>query len=383
MDAVRSPAFVVDLGLLRQNGELLARVQRESGAKVLLAQKGFSMWSTYPLLRHYLAGCCASGLHEALLAYEEFGGEVHVYAPFFKEEEIRQIIPIAGHISFNSMTQWRRWRSMLDEARASGLTVPSPGIRVNPEHSEVEVALYDPCSPGCRLGVRAQALEDEDLSGLEGLHFHALCEQDADVLERTLAAVEQRFSRLLKHVRWVNMGGGHHITRKEYDVERLIRIVRDFKQRWNKEVYLEPGEAVALNTGYLVATVQDVVGMNAGDALPSAILDISATAHMPDTLEMPYRPLVFGADWPGVHAHAYRLGGPSCLAGDVIGDYSFPKPLEIGQKLVFGDMAHYTMVKTTTFNGVPHPDIVTYEPGKDELTVVRRFGYEDFKGKLS
>jgi carboxynorspermidine decarboxylase len=614
---VQTPAFVVDLGLLRANGELLARVQRESGANILLAQKGFSMWSVYPLLRKYLRGCCASGLHEALLAHEEFGGEVHVYAPFFKPEEMEQILPIAGHMSFNSLAQFHKWKPLIDARRAGSLPAPSPGIRVNPEHSEVDVAMYDPCSPGCRLGIRAEALEGQDLDGIDGLHFHALCEQDSDVLERTLAAVEQRFPRLLQQVQWVNMGGGHHITRKDYDVDRLIRVVREFKQRWGKEVYLEPGEAVALNTGYLIASVQDMVGqrpsfakaasapsvahghssshpfryrtqadanragaalcerleaalgsLNGADAaerlhteaqsllswaqesgwlvsaqaltekfgefeqlggasehdvvldrpagrvikltrppnfgargetvaylenvlacyhllgldwrfegivqaddglrvitsqsfvegegattaqikaymaalgfqqvkphtfqratdgimiadarsdnvlcdaagnlvlidvhvlnvhlpdlaldpapaaevLPTAILDISATAHMPDTLEMPYRPLIQGAGWPQDHAHLYRLGGPTCLAGDVIGDYSFPAPLKIGQRLVFADMAHYTMVKTTTFNGVPHPDIVTFEPETGELRVIRRFGYEDFKRKLS
>lgn len=382
--AVATPAFVVDLGLLEDNLKKLALVQKESGAKVLLALKGFSMFATFPLVRRYLSGCCASGLHEALLAHEEFGREVHVYAPAFKEEEMRRIIPIADHISFNSLRQWRLHRPQIEAARARG-HAPSPGLRVNPEHSEVEVALYDPCSPGCRLGTRADALEGEDLSGLEGLHFHALCEQNSDVLERTLAAVEQRFPRLLDQVKWVNMGGGHHITRSDYDVERLIRVVGDFKRRTGKEVYLEPGEAVALNTGYLVASVLDVVGegSTAGDALPTAILDTSATCHMPDTLEMPYRPHVIGSGEAGELAHTYRLGGMSCLAGDIINDYSFTKPLEIGQKLVFTDMAHYTMVKTTTFNGVPHPDLVTYDPATDELRVVRRIGYEEFKRKLS
>jgi carboxynorspermidine decarboxylase len=378
IERVQTPAYVVDLGLLKQNLEKLAMVQREAGCKVLLAQKGFSMWSTYPLLRQYLSGCCASGLHEALLAHEEFGKEVHVYAPFFTEAEMQQIIPIACHLSFNSLAQWRKWRPMTEAARAAG-SAPSPGIRVNPEHSEVEVALYDPCSPGCRLGIRAQSLESEDLDGIEGLHFHALCEQDSDVLERTLAAVEKRFPKLLEQVQWVNMGGGHHITRKDYDVERLIRVVRSFKERWGKDVYLEPGEAVALNTGYLIASVMDIVPSE----VTTAILDISATAHMPDTLEMPYRPHIIGATFPGEQAHTFRLGGPTCLAGDVVNDYSFPEPMQIGQKLVFTDQAHYTMVKTTTFNGVPHPDIVTYDPETDELKIVRRFGYEDFKRKLS
>jgi carboxynorspermidine decarboxylase len=256
---VETPSFVVDLGLLRQNLELLASVQERAGCKVLLALKGFSMFSTFDLVRQYLSGCCASGLHEALLAREEFNKEVHVYAPAFKEAEMRQIIPIANHISFNSFREWKKWKPMLDAARAQG-HAPSPGIRVNPEHSEVEVAIYDPCSPGCRLGARAVSLAEEDLEGLEGLHFHALCEQDSDVLERTLAAVEKRFPWLLERVKWVNMGGGHHITRPGYDVERLIRVVQDFRSRWGKTVYLEPGEAVALNTGFLITSVMDVVG---------------------------------------------------------------------------------------------------------------------------
>ncbi|MBL9114771.1 MAG: carboxynorspermidine decarboxylase [Verrucomicrobiaceae bacterium] len=380
---VETPAFVVDLGLLKKNLSLLAKVQSEAGCKVLLALKGFSMFSTFGLVRQYLSGCCASGLHEALLAREEFDKEVHVYAPAFKESEMKQIIPIADHISFNSYNQWRHWKPLLDAARATG-HAPSPGIRVNPEHSEVEVALYDPCSPGCRLGTRADALRDQDLEGLEGLHFHALCEQDSDVLERTLGAVEKRFPWLLERVKWVNMGGGHHITRPGYDVERLVRVIRSFRERWGKEVYLEPGEAVALNTGFLIASVMDIVGdPTSTNPLPTAILDTSATCHMPDTLEMPYRPFVIGSGEPGELAHTYKLGGMSCLAGDVINEYSFSEPLQIGQKLVFTDMAHYTMVKTTTFNGVPHPDIVTFDPDTNQIKIVRHFGYEDFKRKLS
>ncbi len=381
LDAVRTPAFVVDLGLLEDNLKKLALVQRESGAKVLLALKGFAMFSTFPLVRKYLGGCCASGLHEALLAHEEFGKEVHVYAPAFKPDEMLRIIPIADHISFNSLRQWRAFRPMIEAAKARG-PAPSPGLRVNPEHSEVEVALYDPCSPGCRLGTRADALAGEDLSGLEGLHFHALCEQGSDVLERMVQAVERRFPRFLEQVKWVNMGGGHHITRSDYDTERLIRVVSEFKKRWGKEVYLEPGEAVGLNTGYLIASVMDVVGERLSE-LPTAILDISATCHMPDTLEMPYRPHIIGSGLPGEFEHRCKLGGMSCLAGDVISEYSFPEPLQIGQKLVFTDMAHYTMVKTTTFNGVPHPDLVLYDPAAGELRVVRRIGYPEFKAKLS
>lgn len=375
----QTPAFVVDLDLLRRNLEKIDGVQQQAGCRILLALKGFAMFSTFPLLRRYLHGCCASGINEALLAYEEFQKEVHVYAPAFKPEEIQRLLPIADHISFNSLAQWRAHRPALEAAKAAGKRSPSPSLRVNPEHSEVEVALYDPCSPGCRLGTRAALLENEDLSGLEGLHFHALCEQNSDVLERTLAAVERRFPRFLEQVKWVNMGGGHHITRSDYDTERLIRLIQDFKRRWGKEVYLEPGEAIALNTGYLVATVLDVVEAE----MPTAILDTSATCHMPDTLEMPYRPHVIDSGQPGEKAHTYKLGGMSCLAGDVINQYSFDQPLTLGQKLVFTDMAHYTMVKTTTFNGVPHPDIATYDPATAHYQVVRRFGYEDFKRKLS
>lgn len=375
---VSTPAFVVDLSLLRKNLELLAEVQEVAGCDILLALKGFSMFSTFPLVREYLRGCCASGLNEARLAHSEFGKEVHVYSPAYKDEEMKQILPIAGHISFNSLRQWEKFRPVL-QAKSGTRNAPSPGLRVNPEVSTVEVPLYDPCSPGCRLGVRDLELEGADFSGIEGLHFHALCEQNSDVLERVVESVERRFPALLKQVKWVNMGGGHHITKPGYDIERLIRLVRNFRERHGVKVYLEPGEAVALNTGYLVVSVLDIVG--AGEQ--TAILDTSATCHMPDVLEMPYRPVVVGAGMPQEFAHTYKLGGTSCLAGDVIGAYSFPEPLQIGQKLVFTDMAHYTMVKTTTFNGVPHPDIATYDPDAQKLTVVRHFGYSDFRNRLS
>ncbi|MEZ0388854.1 MAG: carboxynorspermidine decarboxylase [Verrucomicrobium sp.] len=373
---VSTPAYVVDLALLKKNLTLLQQVQEATGAKILLALKGFSMFSTFPLVRQYLQGCCASGLHEALLAHHEFGKEVHVYCPAYKEAEMEQILPIACHLSFNSLAQWRRFQPVVEAATGNR---PSPGLRVNPEVSTVEVAMYDPCSPGCRLGTRDVELEDADLSGLEGLHFHALCEQNSDVLERVIASVETRFPKFLKQVKWVNMGGGHHITKPGYDVERLVRIVKAFRERHGVDVYLEPGEAIALNTGYLVTSVLDIVGVEE----KTAILDTSATCHMPDVLEMPYRPQIIGAGMPQEFSHTYKLGGTSCLAGDVIGAYSFPEPLQIGQKLVFTDMAHYTMVKTTTFNGVPHPDIATYNPETDDLSVVRQFGYEDFRNRLS
>lgn len=620
--SIDTPAYVVDLGLLKKNLEKLALVQREAGVKVLLALKGFSMFSTFGLVREYLSGCCASGLHEALLARHEFNKEVHVYAPAFKPHEMEQIIPIADHLSFNSLAQFRKYLPVLEANRAAGKHTPSPGIRVNPEHSEVEVSLYDPCSPGCRLGIRADSLEGEDLTGVEGLHFHALCEQGSDVLERVVGAVEKRFPKLLEQVKWVNMGGGHHISRNDYDLERLIRLLRTFKTRWGKEhVYLEPGEAVGLNTGYLIAEVQDIVGARktsvaisnppntlrhdqnrpvaqshrspqdardaavrllrslrdaegrldrpdaaqrlhaetesllqwatengclitrsqldeqitgmqelegasehdvcinhdqtrvlkwtkppnfgargsaigylenvlacnvlfdfdwrfeavvqsadglriltsqpfvigenpsveeidawlaafgfskerentyaredglkiadarpdnilrrhdgslipidvhvlgvsaealaeiddeetetACDVLPTAILDLSANAHMPDTMEMPYRPHIFGGGLPGEFPHEYKVGGMTCLAGDVLSGFSFPEPLKVGQRLVFADMAHYTMVKTTTFNGVHHPDIVIYDPETKQTRVVKKFGYEHFRDRLS
>jgi len=374
---VTTPAYVVDLGLLKKNLELLKHVQEEAGCKILLALKGFAMFSTFPLIRQYLQGCCASGLNEALLAHEEFQKEVHVYCPAYKEHEMEQMLPFAGHLSFNSLAQWQRFKPMVQAAQGNR---PSPGIRVNPEVSTVEVALYDPCSPGCRLGTRAVELDDADLDGLEGLHFHALCEQDSSILERVIHAVEERFPNLLKQVKWVNMGGGHHITKPGYDIERLIRIVKNFREKHQVEVYLEPGEAIALNTGFLVVSVLDIVGQK---DLQTAILDTSATCHMPDVLEMPYRPVVIGAGVAGEFAHTYKLGGTSCLAGDVIGEYSFPEPLKPGQKLVFTDMGHYTMVKTTTFNGVPHPDIDTYDPATGEIRVVRRFDYRDFRDRLS
>lgn len=372
---VTTPAYVVDISLLKKNLELLAHVQKEADCKVLLALKGFAMFSTFPIVRQYLSGCCSSGLNEALLAHHEFGREVHVYSPAFKEHEMQQIIPIACHVSFNSLRQWQKFKPLLQSTK----NAPSAGLRVNPEYSEVEVELYDPCSRGCRLGARAEELEGADLSGLEGLHFHALCEQGSDTLERVLQAVEKKFPVFLKQVRWVNMGGGHHITKPGYDVERLIRVVKSFRERYKVDVYLEPGEAIGLNTGYLVASVLDIVGTSE----KTAILDISATCHMPDVLEMPYRPQIIGSGLPDEMAHSYKLGGTSCLAGDVVGEYSFSEPLQIGQKLVFTDMAHYTMVKTTTFNGVPHPDIDTYDPETGELRVVRRFGYEDFRNRLS
>ncbi len=373
--AIDTPYYVVDLGLLRKNLSVMRRVQDETQAKILLALKGFAMWSVFPVIREYLVGVTASSVHEARLGREEMGGEVHAYAPAYTERDIDELIELADHVVFNSVAQWQKYAPRL---AASGRNIEC-GLRVNPEHREVEVDLYDPCAPGSRLGTKRSDLEGVSLAGLDGLHFHNLCQKNSDALERTLAAFEERFAQFIPGVKWVNFGGGHHISRPDYDVERLIRVVKGFSDRYGKQVYLEPGEASALNTGFLVAEVLDFVS----GPVTTAILDTSATAHMPDVLEMPYRPEILGGAEPGRKAHTYRLGGLTCLAGDVIGDYSFDEPLEIGDRLVFTDMAHYTMVKTTTFNGVRHPSIATFDPATGQVREVRRFGYEDYKNRLS
>ena len=382
--SVPSPCFVVDRGILKKNAEILARVRRDAGCRILLALKGFALFALFDDLRESLDGVCASGLHEALLGREEFGGEVHTYGPAYKEKDLVRLLEISNHIVFNSFGQWRRFRP---------LTRPHDGkvrfgLRLNPEHREAGTEIYDPSAPGSRLGVtRAGFLSAEEdaaargenfLEGITGLHVHNLCEQNADALERTVAAVEEKFGPWIGGLEWFNLGGGHHITRADYDVEGLIRIVRRFREKWGTEVILEPGEAIALGSGVLVGEVLDLV-RNGG--ITTAVLDVSATCHMPDVLEMPYRPEVRGAGRPGEKAHTYRLGGPSCLAGDVVGDYSFDRPLETGSRIVFEDMAHYTMVKTTTFNGVPLPSIAVFDAGA--VRVIREFGYADFKGRLS
>ena len=376
-----SPGYVVHLDLLEQNCRLLAEISGDSGAKILLALKGFACHSTFPLIRKYLSGTTSSGLHEALLAHEKFGKEVHVYSVAYKPQELQQLSRFAHTLVFNSAPQLARGLKALE-----GYRRPELGLRVNPEYSEVDTQLYDPCAPGSRLGTTRAALDSalanlpkDLLSHLDGLHFHALCEQDADALEHTVAAFEAQFKDLIPKLKWVNFGGGHHITRPGYDVARLVRVVREFRERYGVDVYLEPGEAVALHTGILVVTVLDLIDTG-GQQI--AILDSSATCHMPDVLEMPYRPAIFGAGKPQEYPHTYRLGGMSCLAGDVVGDYSFPKPLQVGQNLVFLDMSHYTMVKTTTFNGVPLPTISLYSQ-QAGLTPVRHFGYAEYRDRLS
>ena len=375
---LETPCFVTDLGALEANLKTLADVQRRAGCTILLALKGFAQWSTFPLVRRYLAGATASSIAEARLAREELGGEVHAYAPAYSDEEMKELVTLADHIVLNSPAQWRRHRGAIEAARRAGRAI-SAGLRVNHEHQEVEVALYDPAGACSRLGTTRTNLHERDLDGIDGLHFHTLCQAGSDALERAVAAFEAKFGDFIPRMKWINFGGGHHITRPDYDVDRLVRIVQAFRARWNVPVYLEPGEAIALGAGVLVASVLDTFD----NGMPIAILDTSATAHMPDVLEMPYRPVIVGAGEPGAKPHTYRLGGLTCLAGDVIGDYSFDRPLEPGDKLVFLDMAHYTMVKTTTFNGVRLPSIATHDPATGRITVHRRFGYTDYRDRLS
>jgi carboxynorspermidine decarboxylase len=377
--AIETPCFITDLGALEANLKILADVQARAECTILLALKGFAQWSTFPLVRRYLAGATSSSVAEARLAREELGGQVHAYAPAYSDGEMAELVSLADHIVLNSPGQWRRHRARIADARRAGHDL-SCGLRVNHEHQEVEVALYDPAGPCSRLGTTRKNLTADDLDGLDGLHFHTLCQVGSDALERAVAAFEAKFGDFIPRMKWVNFGGGHHITRPDYDRERLIRIVREFRARWNHiQVYLEPGEAVALGTGVLVASVMDVID----NGMAIAILDTSATAHMPDVLEMPYRPVIVDGADPGAKPYTYRLGGMTCLAGDVIGDYSFDRPLAIGDKLVFLDMAHYTMVKTTTFNGVRLPSIATHDPATRQIMVHRRFGYRDYRDRLS
>ena len=376
---VETPAFVVDQGLLADNLAILAQVKAATGCKILLALKCFAMFSVFPLLRQTLDGVCCSSPHEARLGREEFGREVHSFAAAYSEHDIEQLAATCDHLVFNSFAQWQRFRALAeDKARAAGRSLEF-GLRINPEHSEGATPLYDPCAPGSRLGIRRAEFRADLVDGISGLHWHNLCEQDADCLQRTVAAVERSFADILPRMRYVNFGGGHHITRPGYDLDLLIAVVNRFQQRWGVQVYLEPGEAVALNCGYLVATVLDLVQAD----MPVAIIDASVPAHMPDVLEMPYRPEIVGSGQPGEKPFTCRIGGLSCLAGDVAGEYSFDAPLSPGDRLVFTDMAIYTMVKTNTFNGVQLPSIMLYNPENQALQLIRRFGYEDFKTRLS
>ena len=367
-----TPCYLVDESLLIKNLKILDQVQKATGCKILLAQKAFSMFSLYPLIGRYLAGTTASGLFEARLGHEEMGGETHVFATAYREDEFEQITKLCDHIVFNSFNQWQKYKDAALEADREC------GIRINPECSTQDHAIYDPCSPGSRMGVTRAQFVPELLEGISGLHFHTLCEQNADALEQTLKAVEEQFGEFLPQLKWLNCGGGHHITRDDYDVDKLIVTIKRIQETYGLKVYLEPGEAVALNTGFLVTTVLDLVD----NGVHNVILDTSAACHMPDVLEMPYRPTIIGAALPDQKPFTYRLGGPTCLAGDIIGDYAFDQPLEIGDRLVFCDMAIYSMVKNNTFNGMNLPAIAIFTQEKT-IQMVKQFGYMDFKNRLS
>ena len=399
--SLTTPCYIVDEGLLIRNLKLLREVADAAECRILLAQKGFSMFSVYPIVAEYLSGAASSSLYEARLAAEEMKKEVHIYSPAYREDDFSEIAGICSHIVFNSFSQWRKYRNLARNAQC--------GIRVNPGYSEIETEVYNPCAPFSRLGVPyAEFLREcpghevrecpghevrecpeheghevhEGLEGLTGLHFHTMCEQNSDTLARTLGVVREKFDRYLRHFQWVNFGGGHHITRPDYDIETLVRCVREFSEEYGVLVYLEPGEAIALNTGFLVSTVLDIVD----NGMKIAILDTSAVCHMPDVLEMPYRPHIIGSADPSRktcgYPHIFRLGGPTCLAGDVIGDYAFARPLSPGDRLVFTDMAHYTMVKNNTFNGIGLPSILLHALD-GSIKTIRAFGYEDFKHRLS
>ena len=392
-EELRTPCFVVQEGKLRRNLEILRGICEETGCKILLAQKAFSMYRVYPLIGKYLDGTTASGLYEARLGYEEMGKENHIFSPAYKEEEMPEILRLCGHIVFNSPAQVKKYK---DQVKQAGRSM---GLRINPECSTQEGhAIYDPCAPFSRLGTTLTKFEEEmtaeDIAALDGLHFHTLCEQNSDDLEKTLKAVEEKFGKYLYRMKWLNFGGGHHITRPDYDRELLKRCIRHVKDTYGVEVYLEPGEAAALNAGELITEVLEIVE----NGMQIAVLDASAACHMPDVLEMPYRPPLKDAGGPaegnaggsspeeigaGGHArpYVYRLAGPTCLAGDVIGDYSFAQPLRCGDRLEFQDMAIYTMVKTNTFNGMRLPDIVL-EREDGTCEIVKTFGYEDFKARL-
>ena len=373
--AVPSPSYVVDEARLRTNLKTLASVRERTGANILLALKGFAMFRTFPLIREYLQGTCASGIDEARLGRERFGGSVHTFSPGYKESEVHELLGLTDHLVFNSFAQWKKFRPLVEQS-------PRPiqcGLRLNPEHSEGTTPIYDPCAPKSRLGIPRATFEGESMEGISGLHFHTLCEQNSDALDRTLAVVERKWADWLPRMKWLNMGGGHHITRSDYDIDRLCACIDRVRDRFGLDVYLEPGEAVALNTGFFVCEVVEIVH----NQMDIAILDTSATAHMPDVLEMPYRPTIIGGGAPGEKKHTYRLAGQTCLAGDVIGDWSFAHPLRAGDRLVFTDMAHYTMVKNTTFNGIRLPSIVLLREDTGEPEVVRHFSYEDYATRLS
>lgn len=373
MNELPTPCFVVDEGLLEKNLRILNGVMQRTGCKIILAQKAFSMHSMYPLIGKYLSGTASSGLYEARLGYEEMGKENHIFSPAYRDEEIGEIVKLCDHIIFNSFQQLERFGP---QVRKAGRSI---GLRINPECSTQEgQEIYDPCASGSRFGVTLDQFLPEQLEGVSGLHFHTLCEQGADALAVTLDAVEEKFGQWLHGMEWINFGGGHHITKEGYDLELLENCINRMQEKYGLQVYLEPGEAIALNAGFLHTTVLDTLRND----VQIAILDTSAACHMPDVLEMPYRPPLLGSGEAGEKPYTYRLGGPTCLTGDVIGDYSFDEPLQYGERLIFGDMAIYSMVKTNTFNGMELPSIFVQDK-EGNCRTIRKFEYEDFKNRLS
>ncbi len=368
---IPTPSYIIDEARLEENCHILAGVMERTGCKILLAQKAYSAFATYPLIGKYLAGTAASGLFEARLGKEEMGKENHVFAPAYKDEHFDEIVSLCDHIVFNSIAQLEKYRGRCKDR--------SIGLRINPEVSTQAHPIYDPCTPGSRLGVTEEGIKGADLTGVEGIHFHTLCQQNSDALEETLKGVEAKFGNLLHQVKWVNFGGGHHITRADYDIKRLERCICHIRDTYNVQVYLEPGEAIALNAGYLITEILDIVD-NHGTKI--AILDASAACHIPDVIEEPYHVPLRGSGLAGEKPYNYRLSSYTCLAGDIIGDYSFDRPLEIGDKLIFGDAIIYTMVKNNTFNGIPLPSIYKMDE-KGNCTLIKSFNYKDFKGRLS
>jgi len=391
LENLKTPAYIVDERLLKKNMEIIADVMKQTGCKILLAQKAFSMYEEYPFMSKYLSGTTASSLHEAKLGYEEFKGEVHIFNPCYNKAELEEIVKITEHMVFNSLEQYFKHKEDINIYEKKFNKKISCGIRINPEFSTGDHEIYDPCAMGSRLGTTYKNFTDFILSkngvltdssfllenGIEGIHFHTLCEQNSDDLSKTFEVVEDKFGQFLKGMKWINFGGGHHITREDYDVKNLINTINYAKDKYNAAIYLEPGEACVLNTGFLVSTVMDVFKND----INIALLDTSAACHMPDVIEMPYRPFIIGSGLAGEKEYTYRLGGPTCLSGDIIGDYSFDNPLKEGDKLIFTDMSHYSMVKNNTFNGINLPDICVFRENEG-IKVIKTFGYEDFKRRV-
>ena len=370
---LETPYWLLQEEKLKNNLALFQYIKNKTGAKILLALKGYALYQSFDLISKYLDGCCASGLHEAILAKEEFKKEVHTYSPAFKEEDLKQIATISNHLVFNSVAQYQKYYKLVKELNPN----ISLGLRVNPEFSHSPKEIYNPCGLNSRLGTTIKNFDITQLDSIEGLHFHALCEQGSDELEDVLAHFEAKFKEYIPKMKWINFGGGHHITKQGYDVEKLIYLINKFKNKYNVDIYLEPGEAVGWQTGILVTSVLDIVH----NGMDIAILDTSAEAHMPDTIIMPYRADVKDAGEANEKAYTYRLAGNTCLAGDIMGDYSFDKPLQIGDRIIFEDQIHYTMVKATTFNGIKLPSIAI-ERSDGTIEVVKEFGYEEFKSRL-